>query len=1515
MKHRLLTAVSAVMAISSTAFGADSVFYTEGFDSQADMDKWAITTTQSPALAESKLWHIGSSGYEELNASSKNSLGITLAEEDNMVTEIVSPLIDCTGRAGLVAGFSGYNTSGLYAWAGLYIRFYIKDESATEWEQIYYAGTGNDLTETDLWNWKRFRKELPASYDGKKVRFKILVECTSDYGNSTRQMWFDDIYLAEKPEYEAKATAIEPSLSASMTPVPVSISILNNGSKPFSNFKIYYTIDGGSRVEQTVTETMNPGETKTFEFNQKAAFTEIGRTYRLKAGVDLTNDADRDNDAMETDVVNTIVRLPYTPNIPDRNNTDFWQTPRAQTEGDWSIYQDRSAGRCYWQSTIYRNGNQQDGLLISRPIYMDAATLGSVEFQTWLSSSSMKGGLEAYLATDPADSSKWTRIYQNAEFSATTSARIDAAASFTSPADGVYYIIFKSISPTNSSRGTLYLDVLQIKEAPDYDLALSGFISPAKTAPEYSETETVTVKISNQGKLSASGAKITLIVDGREIAKENLPAIAAGSGIDYTFTAKADLTGGTSGHTLEATIIWPEDLAPGNNSASLKVLADIAEAPYTIDTYSNDFETNWIAEDLNKDGKTFILEDIYSNHRFAYNSGNDTIPTTDEMLYSREIKLRAGKTYRVSPRMVIEGEDDNSSNTYKMALGLYKETDGKMTLVKNIGEKEIRYWNTHHFLTTVDETAKYRVGIRLSKETPAAYYARLTEFSIVEAGETDLQADRMYLSGNIISGIHKALAKIRVRNNGLKPVSRFKIRFSSPTLGEKSQEFELEKPVETTGYATVRFAEELNLDIKENEQLTAEVICEGDNVESNNKIYKQLIRKAPLQTPVSIATTPDQGWMTFDRNGNDMIEEGYYDNYVFDARTEGDTPNQLYSPAINLKAGKNYRITFNYNANYLAPQKDALNILLENVADGSRIKVAAIVNEENGYNWQSAPFTAYASVPADGTYSVLFEDNVWPGLEPPQYSSPEVSVSETLEVCEAETLPDMKLLAITSPAADGTYSASETVKVSYRNNGTVDVVPATFLLNVGEKTYGAVITGGVKAGTDGEIEFKGVDLYTPGEYTLTASTANGADATPADNSTSISLRSNPVVDAAITSIDGPLTGDLGKHEHVVATITNLGKGDLADFPVSYTLTRENGGTPVTVTETVEGPLADGESLKYTFKADADFSVEGNYTIEVKVELDGDVNADNNKVSTKIGSSHADMDAGVDAIVGPTRKLMTAEENIVISVRNYGQSDIFDVPVKATVKRGDQTVATVEGSVAEIPAGKSVEYTFATPVDLRQGGDYTVEAATVLNRDVNPDNDSFTGTIYAFMIDCGVDAIISPKAECPAGDQKITVSIRNFGDAPIGNIPVLFKLGNNPQSGTYEGTIQPGETAEYTFASTYKFREGREYTLTAYTAHPDDMNPDNDQCALDIKGVSGVSSAVAERIEISSAAGTIVIDGLAQGDIIKAFDAAGRLVAGKEADAPRTEIHTGSGIFMLVISSRTEGNLTLKINVR
>ena len=63
------------MAISSTAFGADSVFYTEGFDSQADMDKWAITTTQSPALAESKLWHIGSSGYEELNASSKNSLG------------------------------------------------------------------------------------------------------------------------------------------------------------------------------------------------------------------------------------------------------------------------------------------------------------------------------------------------------------------------------------------------------------------------------------------------------------------------------------------------------------------------------------------------------------------------------------------------------------------------------------------------------------------------------------------------------------------------------------------------------------------------------------------------------------------------------------------------------------------------------------------------------------------------------------------------------------------------------------------------------------------------------------------------------------------------------------------------------------------------------------------------------------------------------------------------------------------------------------------------------------------------------------------------------------------------------------------------------------------------------------------------------------------------------------------------------------------------------------------------
>lgn len=1507
MKHfRLLTA-AAVIALCPVARGADTVFWTEGFDSQSALDKWTVNTVTAPTNEESKLWNLEATDYTEENPSSVTSLSVTIAPNDKMATDLISPVIDCTGRSGLVVGFHGNEIYSLYPAYGLNTCLYVKGVDDTDWF-CFYNGRTSPMS---MWGWDSFRYELPSSYNDKKLQIKIEVTCTNadGYGStSTKTLYWDDIYLAEKPAIEAAVTAGYPQSVKSSGPVALSMDVLNNGSKALSGFTVSYTIDGGTPVTQTVTDAIEPGTTKNIVFNQPADLSEYGKAYTLKFSADVANDADLANNSIEITATNIITTIPYEPYMPDRNHTDYWECPKSSTNEAWVVFQDRTAGRTYFYAVVYKNSDPQNAVLVSRPVYMEKGLIGNVSFQTYTTNVT-NGALELYLTTDPDDESKWTRF---ASISGINTTKTMQTSSFNVAESGIYYIIFKAVTPTSSVRGNLYVDCYSIKEAPAYDLMLKQFTAPAATASEYTEEETVTVSIVNQGTSSASGARISLTVDGKEVAVETLPEIASGVTEDYTFTTKVDLTGGSTGHTLKASIVWADDMLPDNNSLDYKVLADLAEPPYILTMYDNDFAQYWTWEDGNKDGMTFSIEDVFGNDRLTYNSEGAAVETTDEYLFSRELKLRAGKTYRVSPRLIVDGEDETSTNTYHVAVGLYQLKDGQKELVKTIAEQDINYWYTYNYKLTVEETGKYYIGLHFTKDTPVNYYLRVPEFAVIESGDVDLKAEKISLSGTKISGIHKLQAKATLSNNGLQPVSKFTVKFSSPTLGELTQDYELETPLVTDYTTKVKFDTLLDLDITESEQITMEVIAEGDAVSGNNFAYAQVTLQAPLEVPATVEANDDTGWLVFDNN-NDSKPEYYswYDGFDFEVRKSGEVE-QLYSPAMNLKAGKFYQFDLNYKGNYFPHIGGILDVYLVNTADESRAKIAEIVAEEDGYSYDAEAFTAYATVAEDGVYSLLYEDRAWPDANTDTYARPDAIVGN-YSVSEVETLPDIQLTALNvEDNNEGIFTDNETVRLSYKNNGTVDLPRVTFSLKAGGNVYSALILNGVEAGGEGEVEFTGVDLYTPGEYLLEAATCNGADAVPADNMITLDITSKPIIEAAIVSIDGPRSGDLGRHEHIAATVSNNGKGALTDFPLSYTLTRE-GGESVTVTETVAGPIADGESLQYTFTADADFSVEGTYTLTVSVDLEGDTDTENNQASTKVNSTHSDMDAGVDQIVGPTGRLMTQEEYLVISVHNYGEADLYDVPVAAKVIRDEETLATVSGMVSEIPAGESVEYTFTTAVNLEKGGNYTIEAATVLEKDVNADNDSYSGTIYSYMIDCGVDAILSPEADCPAGNQTITVRIRNFGDAPVSDIPVYFKLGNNPQMGNYDGTIEPGETAEYSFASTYNFREGREYTLTAYTVLATDMNPDNDSCELAISPTSGIDGVYADGISVKGAQGCILIscDTAAQTVI---YQPNGKAVASKAIQPGGNTVYVDAGIYLVNVTT-ADNTVTVKTIVK
>ena len=106
--------------------------------------------------------------------------------------------------------------------------------------------------------------------------------------------------------------------------------------------------------------------------------------------------------------------------------------------------------------------------------------------------------------------------------------------------------------------------------------------------------------------------------------------------------------------------------------------------------------------------------------------------------------------------------------------------------------------------------------------------------------------------------------------------------------------------------------------------------------------------------------------------------------------------------------------------------------------------------------------------------------------------------------------------------------------------------------------------------------------------------------------------------------------------------------------------------------------------------------------------------------------------------------------------------------------------------------------------------------------------SYLGSCILSDIDLGLASVIAPVNGCGLGDEAVTVKIRNYGAAPQSNVPVNYQLdGGVVVSETWIGTLDPGETIEYTFASLADVSALGDHDIVAWTSFPGDTILGND----------------------------------------------------------------------------------------
>ena len=121
------------------------------------------------------------------------------------------------------------------------------------------------------------------------------------------------------------------------------------------------------------------------------------------------------------------------------------------------------------------------------------------------------------------------------------------------------------------------------------------------------------------------------------------------------------------------------------------------------------------------------------------------------------------------------------------------------------------------------------------------------------------------------------------------------------------------------------------------------------------------------------------------------------------------------------------------------------------------------------------------------------------------------------------------------------------------------------------------------------------------------------------------------------------------------------------------------------------------------------------------------------------------DIGVTSIDQPNSGVLTANEDVVVSIRNFGSNDISNPMVEYDIDGGTAVQEMYSGTIV---AGTTESFTFATQADLSVAGTYVINATTLLAGDTNTGNDAATKTVVngvqycepAALLGCNLDGI-------------------------------------------------------------------------------------------------------------------------------------------------------------------------------
>ncbi|NBT86888.1 MAG: T9SS C-terminal target domain-containing protein, partial [Flavobacteriaceae bacterium] len=303
---------------------------------------------------------------------------------------------------------------------------------------------------------------------------------------------------------------------------------------------------------------------------------------------------------------------------------------------------------------------------------------------------------------------------------------------------------------------------------------------------------------------------------------------------------------------------------------------------------------------------------------------------------------------------------------------------------------------------------------------------------------------------------------------------------------------------------------------------------------------------------------------------------------------------------------------------------------------------------------------------------------------------------------------------------------------------------------------------------------------------------------------------------------------------------NIGMGfniASATLPAGIKYTGRYDGDPLGQMTVAEASIVEGIGVQTFSNRFGDYSHltmdPDNFTFWHTAEYFTANNAWRSRVAAFTLSSGFNADIGVSNISQPNNGLLTANETVEVSIRNFGLSAQSNFPVELYL---DGNLMATETFTGTLNSNEALPFTFNQTVDLSTSGQtYILEAKTNLTGDEFSANDDYIKQVRHLLAnDVGVAEITAPSSGSGLGFETLTVTLENFGALTQTNFDVTYTVnGGAPVTETFTGTLDSEQSVNFSFTQQLDLTALGPYEITVSTALSGDQDSTNDSVSTTV----------------------------------------------------------------------------------